>query len=419
MLFFRKKLIAPVFLIYFLSPVCQASPLPSGCSRYENTPDIFQDCISQSYRRSGVTIVDAASDAHILINNAPENYLILLDGSLGSIDVANLGLKDNQFLSGLRYNGAKPILKRPLNNPMGYVINTSGNHFAIEGLNIRETANPDLVRLFDPGAFFVSDNDFVPLTGYTIAVRVDCGEPSAGTGNNAAVGILKRNDFFLGWIGGDRTTGVSIECLNTRLQIVLSKNDYFMGSAATGIEIHAGGVKIKGDYFAQKPQEDNSSHKDFSVGILFRQDGTSTGLEPTGGSEPDRAFLNTEITCSTFDGGTRKQLIPLSLSHLTASDSPNHNHIRLAFNEFINVPVVLEDQDLGQAVFSDKSVCNVWLNDDSEIDRCAGITTSGFLHFTDNVNCGQAPEGFEPPDCNALESISCEDLGEYGRHSIW
>lgn len=413
---FQKKLIALALSTYLFPQICSASPPFPGifpitveaqtCDRYSLSPEVFGACVKHIYHYPGVTVVSGNQDVASLIASAPENQLILLDGSETPIHVRSLDLKNNQHLLGVMNEGARTVLRRPFNSRISYVINTRANDFTIEALSIRGTANPDLVRILDSSGFTITDNDFVPLTNYTQAVRVVCGESADG---KLGVGSLRDNQFYLGSFGGVGTAGVCIDCRNSHLQIVLTNNQYRLGAEAWGIEIHVGGVKIKGDHFFQTERDVIARDEGIPVAIIFGLNDDYTGFEPAYFKEPARAFLNTEVTCSTFDGGKHQQLIPLSLSHHTASNSPEHNHIQVAFNEFNNVAKVLEDDDLGYAVFSENSVCNIWKNDNKQVDRCAGITTSGFLHFTDNVICGQVPEGFLPPDCAEARIAACDE----------
>ena len=309
----------------------------------------------------------------------------------------DLSLKNNQQILGVLNGSTKPVLRKPLGRLVGYIINTQASDFTIKRLEIQDTAQMALVRIQNSGAFSITENNFTPLSGYTSALHLVCGEPSVpGTG----IGSLTGNHFNL----ESASTGLVFDCRNTGLQVELSNNHYHLGAEAYGINIFVGGVSIKGDRFVQVEEVPST---DIPVGVMFRPNDLYSGFETDYGNEPARAFLNTEITCSNFDGGSYGQLIPLSLSHLTASNSREHNQVRLAFNTFNNVPRVLEDEDSGYAVFSTNSVCNVWQHEDSTVDRCDGITTTGFLHFTDNVNCGQAPADFQAPDCTAERETTC------------
>ena len=419
----NRSFIQSTFLLTlsaFISPQTHATPIgepstnaaesgstdpASVCSRFSENQAIYQACKKEFNGRPGVSLISSTSNVSSALAEAGDNWLILVNGSSGTISAGNIQMKPGLRLLGLSHQGSKPLLvaDQEANSEYNIILLTGMvDHFSVENIHFQDH-DPDhhtfLMDIRNPGNFTLAGNEFTAQK-YSVAVSARCLESQSSQGT----GIIKDNLFRL---GPDFSVGIGRDCPNKNFQLELSGNHYHLYGKSRGIYLHAGGLNVKGDTYTQKGVASSSIDDDAAIAILFRSDENFHIDEETFDFYDDPlAYRASEITCSTFDGGTYGQLVPIALDYAPADNSDDsHNSFIIAHNIFRNTQTSVVD-NLNIDI-EPTSICNIWENEDKAVDRCHDLLPGSFLHFTDGNHCGEPPRGFQEPDCYAARMTAC------------
>ena len=424
-MFHNKKCLAFTLSLLFtnavysqstVSPSLPQTPLPlpyisdqgQGCSVFEgystdvqNTCSHFYDTLwDRDITPEGVLIINRARGGNI--SEAAENWLILVDGSGGTISASEarpLNLKRRQALIGVVSN-RPPVLSFPASSP-AHLIHVQGREAVVrllqlEGIN--SGVNGALLYMSKPVRSHISQNILNTTAVKSIGIDIDnqCAErASEPPSQEPDAPSISLNTFNLS--GSSR--GIRISCSQGKeVKAVSWENKFNLSGDSNGLQILGGGFYSRNDTFTQTGPA--TSKTQAPVAILFNPDSET---------ENNRPFHRSTIQCNQFDGGNYGDLVPISLAHFIDSDEPYYNQVKIAYNVFRNVPQAVRVVDSSQAI-SANSICNIWIPGDSgdTRDRCPDtLPINGFLHFIDGVTCGSRPDNFVEPDCPAEYLKAC------------
>ena len=379
----------------------------SVCSYFSENPFLYQACSSEINDRPGVALIDGDSVANSVLVGTANNWLILVDGSSGSILAGDLQIKHGQRLLGVSHEGMKPSLEtyQRENDNNIVLFNSAENNVSFKNLHLKDAYDDDtyhsiLLRMNNSSAFSITENEF-SAQKWTSAISVVC----EASENTSGIGHISKNHFEVG--GGQvASSGLAVDCRNDNLRVLSSDNHYKLKSGGRGVYIHTGGLKVKGDTFTQE-ETTSDSFDARPIGVLFNFNNYYAGYESSYYYDDGLPHRETEISCSTFNGGIHKQMLPIVLSHQVEDEEEDEgsNNVIIAHNIFKNVAEAASYSVY--ANITSGSICNIWEHDDESVDRCAGLQSSDFLHFTDGRHCGTVPRGYQEPDCYAARIAAC------------
>ena len=409
-----------VYSQFQVAPAPTPLPLPyisypgQGCAVFREHPTlIYNTCVGFGYITGsdfpeGIIIINQARGADI--SEAAENWLIIADGSGGPILTLQepLRLIQNQALVGavprswVKPEEQTPVLSFSVSSP-AHLIHVQEAKAVVRNLQLKGVnagGEGALLYMNKPAFSDISKNLFITTlvksTGIDINDYQDGDISREFASAECDTVVVGYNAFNL----SASSQGVRVSCLRGENQNAIVINNRFnLKGDSRGVHIVAGGLSSEFDKYTQTGPAISQARP--PIAILFDS-----------GSQVDdnHLYYRSLIECDIFNGGSYGELVPVSLAGFSGGDETGHNQVTIAYNTFQNVPEAVRVGDNASQTITANSICNIWINDDSDdiTARCPEtLPNNGFLHFEDGVTCGTKPANFVEPDCVEKRRYIC------------